>query len=61
LLAPSTVTQPRADADIVATEHGLARLRYLSLDRRAEALIAIADPHHRADLAAAWDKIRAGL
>jgi acyl-CoA hydrolase len=61
LLGPGAVTQPRADADIVATEHGLARLRHLSVDRRAEALIAIADPLHRADLTAAWHKIRAGL
>jgi len=61
LLGPGAVTQPRSDADIVATEHGLARLRHLSLDRRAEAMIAIADPVHRADLAAAWHKIRTGL
>jgi acyl-CoA hydrolase len=61
LLGPGAVTQPRADADIVATEHGLARLRHLSVDRRAEALIAIADPLHRSDLAAAWYKIRAQL
>lgn len=61
LLAPGAVTQPRSDADIVVTEHGLARLRHLPLDRRAEALIAIADPRHRVDLATAWNKIRAGL
>ena len=61
LLAAGAVTQPRSDADIVVTEHGLARLRHLSIDRRAEAMIAIADPLHRAELAAAWQKIRAGL
>ena len=38
------VSCPRADADIVVTEHGIARLRDKSIDERAEALIAIADP-----------------
>jgi acyl-CoA hydrolase len=61
LLGPGAVTQPRADADIVATEHGLARLRHLSIDARAEALIVIADPVQRTELAAAWQKIRAAL
>jgi acyl-CoA hydrolase len=37
------VSLPRADADIVVTEHGVAHLRDKSLDERAQALIAIAD------------------
>jgi 4-hydroxybutyrate CoA-transferase len=45
------VSCPRADADIVVTEHGIARLRAKSLAERAEALIAIADPAFRDELA----------
>lgn len=49
--APGTsVTVARADADFVVTEFGIAALAGLSLTERAEALIAIAAPHHRAAL-----------
>jgi 4-hydroxybutyrate CoA-transferase len=48
------VSCPRADADIVVTEHGIARLRDLSLDERAQALIAVAAPQFREELARAW-------
>lgn len=51
-------TLPRHLADAVVTEHGVAELRGRSLDERAQALIAIAAPAHRAALAAAWDAIR---
>jgi acyl-CoA hydrolase len=51
-------TLPRALADAVVTEHGVAELRGLSLDARAQALIAIAAPEQRAGLASAWDEIR---
>ena len=53
------VSLPRADADIVVTEHGAAHLRDKSIDERAEALIAIADPAVRDALANAWDALRA--
>ena len=53
------VSLPRADADIVVTEHGVAHLRDKSIDERAEALIAIADPAARDALANAWDALRA--
>ena len=52
------VSLPRADADIVVTEHGVAHLRDRSIDERAEALIAIADPACRDALANAWDNLR---
>jgi 4-hydroxybutyrate CoA-transferase len=52
------VSCPRADADIVVTEHGIARLRDKSLDERAEALIAIADPAFRDELANRWQALR---
>ena len=60
VLSSPTVTLPRADTDLVVTEHGVARLKYLSNDARAEALIAIAAPEHRAALSAAWAKARTG-
>lgn len=55
----SLVSLPRHLADAVVTEHGVAELRGLSLDARARALIAIADPAHRAALQAAWQDILA--
>ena len=45
--AGSTVTQTRALADIVVTEHGIARLRGKTVRERALELIAISDPQHR--------------
>lgn len=52
------VTLGRGDADLVVTENGIASLRDASLDERAERLIAIADPHFRDGLEAAWRDIR---
>src|SRR5918996_1547585 len=54
------VSCPRADADVVVTEHGIARLRDKSVDERALALIAIADPAFRRDLADQWEALRQG-
>jgi acyl-CoA hydrolase len=56
--AGDVVSCPRADADIVVTEHGVARLRDKSVDERAEALIAIADPAFRNELAGQWEALR---
>jgi len=55
LSAGATVTVPRSLADAVVIEHGVARLRGLSLRQRAEALVQIAHPAHRAALRAAID------
>ena len=52
------VSCPRADADVVVTEHGIAELRDKSLDERAAALIAIADPAFRDQLASDWRALR---
>jgi 4-hydroxybutyrate CoA-transferase len=52
------ISCPRADADIVVTEHGSAHLRDKSIDERAEALIAIADPAFREELARDWKALR---
>ena len=54
------ISCPRADADIVVTEHGVARLRDKSVDERADALIAIADPAFRDGLADQWAALRRG-
>ena len=51
----------RADVDTVVTEHGVATLKNTSIDARAEALIGIADPAFREQLAADWHEIRKGL
>ena len=48
--APSTV--PRYLADRIVTEYGVAQLKGLSLEERAEALTAVAHPDFRADLGA---------
>jgi len=50
------VTSPRADADTIVTEHGIADLKGLTLEERAEALIAIAEPEHRKGLRAAVER-----
>jgi len=55
------VGAPRHVADIVVTEHGVADLRGASLLQRAERLIAIAAPDHRAALAGQWDELCASL
>jgi acetyl-CoA hydrolase len=57
-LQDGIVTTPRAEADCVVTEHGIAELRGRSLAERAEALIAVADPAFRAELAR--EAVRAG-
>jgi itaconate CoA-transferase len=47
------VTDNRMDIDWVVTEYGAVRLRGKSTKERAEALISIAHPDHRAELTAA--------
>ena len=51
------VTTARADADVVVTEHGIAELAGRTLQERARAMIAIADPAHRRQLEAALDAL----
>ena len=53
-LAPGTiVTTPRTCVQYVATEYGVADLRYKSVSERARTLISIAHPDFRAELARA--------
>lgn len=60
-LTSPTSSISRNDIDTVVTEFGAAYLKHLSLDERAEALMAIADPRHQAGLAESWARLRAGL
>ena len=60
LVAP-TVSIPRNLADVVVTEHGVAEIRDLPLERRAQALIAIAAPDHQSALQEQWAQLRGGL
>jgi len=56
-LSDGVVTTPRAEADCVVTEHGVAELQGRTLAERARSLIAIADPGFRAELERAADKL----
>ncbi|WP_070153665.1 acetyl-CoA hydrolase/transferase family protein [Sphingobium phenoxybenzoativorans] len=56
-----TISLGRADADVVVTEHGVARLRGCSMAERAEALIAIADERFREELRSDWQRLSATL
>ena len=51
LTAGAVVTTPRFCTDYIVTEYGVARLKGKELCARAEALIAIAHPHFRDELA----------
>jgi acetyl-CoA hydrolase len=55
-LRDGVVTTPRAEADCVVTEHGIAELKGRSLAERAAALLAIADPAFRPELERAAGK-----
>lgn len=57
-LTSPIATGPRNDADYIVTEHGIAALRDLDLDSRAEALINIAAPEARGELVDAWKEMR---
>ncbi|MFC2950557.1 acetyl-CoA hydrolase/transferase family protein [Marinicaulis aureus] len=57
-LSAPTISLSRDLADIVVTQNGAAKLRNRSPDERAEALIAIAPPEHRAMLDGAWREMR---
>jgi acyl-CoA hydrolase len=61
LCEPGIVTGLRSDADIFVTEHGVAKVRDLAQDGRAEALIEIAAPEHRGALRDQWREMRKRL
>jgi acyl-CoA hydrolase len=45
-----TVSTPRCDVDVIVTEHGVADLRGLDDAQRAERIMGVAAPQHRASL-----------
>ncbi|MFC1919247.1 acetyl-CoA hydrolase/transferase family protein, partial [Chloroflexota bacterium] len=53
----TVITVPRTLADIVVTEHGIARLRGKTQRQRAEELISIAHPNFKADLRKATNSL----
>jgi 4-hydroxybutyrate CoA-transferase len=57
LASPESVTLTPDLADIVVTEFGVAELRGKRPKQRAEALTAIADPRHRAELTEGYLRI----
>jgi 4-hydroxybutyrate CoA-transferase len=57
--AGQMVTGARTDVDFVVTEHGIADVRYLSVEERAQALIGIAGADFREDLSRAWHQLHA--
>jgi acyl-CoA hydrolase len=56
-LADGVVTTPRAEADCIVTEHGIAELKGRTLAERAQALIRVADPAFRAELEEASERL----
>jgi acyl-CoA hydrolase len=54
-------TLPRYLADTIVTEHGVAEIKNLSTDARAEALIKIAAPEYQQTLLNAWVEMRGQL
>lgn len=59
--AQGLCTLPRHLCDAVVTEHGVAELRGLDVEARAQALVGIAAPAHQGALAEAWQAIRKTL
>lgn len=60
-LQDAPIATPRSCVHFVVTEHGIADLQGKSLDERAEAVSAVADPRFRSDLrreAADWPDMR---
>lgn len=57
-LATPTVSIARSDAPILVTEQGAIDLEPLDTEARAQAIISLAAPQHRADLSVAWSQYR---
>ncbi len=60
-LAKNATSIARADIGTVVTEHGVADLRGLDIDARAQALIEVADPAFKGSLTNEWDAIRSAM
>lgn len=55
------VSLSRFDVDIIVTEHGIADMREMGHEARARALVNIAAPAHREELARGWHDSMAAL
>lgn len=55
------IASPRSEGVIVVTEHGKADLRDLSIDAKADAMIAIADPQFHTLLMDQWRELRRSM
>jgi acyl-CoA hydrolase len=55
------IALPRHAADIVVTEYGVAHLRDRTIQQRAQALLSIAAPEFRDELAALWRNVERRL
>lgn len=55
-LEDNVASCPRCDADYVVTENGIASLRHKSINERAAALTAVADPAFRDSLMERWER-----
>ena len=51
------ITAPRSEVEYIATEYGIADLRFATLEQRAKRLIAIAHPDFRDELTAEAKKV----
>lgn len=58
---PAIITNGSVDADVVVSEFGTARLRGLSFEARAQAMIAISPPEQRDGLEQEWRTMRSRL
>ena len=56
-MADGVVTTPRAAANLMVTEHGIAELRGRTLAEQVGALVAVADPAFRAELEQASQRL----
>jgi acyl-CoA hydrolase len=59
--AGTAIGSPRGEGVILVTEHGIADLRDLSIDAKAEALIAVADPKFQTQLTEQWRELRRSM
>lgn len=60
-LKAATVSLTRSEVDTVVTEHGIAELKNKSLEERARALVEIAAPEVRSELAGEWEDSRTNM
>ncbi len=58
VVTPEVVSTPGNLVSVVVTEHGIADLRGMTVDERAQAIVAVADPSVRAQLRTGYFSLR---